>query len=406
MARTHWLLRVILVLGLISTLGTSVVFADPGAPLSPDDSAGVYQPTDDLDALTRGGGGRDRDRDRDDDEDNRGRGRARITWSVRKVEECLGPGESLSKTVSFTSNRAMQNVELDVRPDSSVVDFSPSSFASVAANASNSVTLSLKLPSSTHRSQYVSLIHLTSGHRNLGRPLQVKIKVKQADGTCQRGDDDDDDDDNNNNQHLPRLSVNDVNVTEGNGGTTNATFTVSASSAPTQTITVNYATVNGTATGGASCTTGVDYVTSTGTVTLNAGETSKTFTVQVCGDTTGEANETFFVDLSAPVNASLGDDDGKATILDDDGGQGTQSSLSINDVTVTEGNSGTTNATFTVSLAASSTQVVTVSFATANGSTDPATGGASCTTGVDYVTSTGTVTLNAGETSKTFTVQV
>ena len=74
-------------------------------------------------------------------------------------------------------------------------------------------------------------------------------------------------------------------------------------------------------------------------------------------------NETFFVNLSNPTNATIADGQGVGTIIDDD----PLPSLSINDVTVTEGNSGTTNATFTVTLSAASGQAVTVDYATADG---------------------------------------
>ncbi|WP_293395238.1 Calx-beta domain-containing protein, partial [Nevskia sp.] len=72
-------------------------------------------------------------------------------------------------------------------------------------------------------------------------------------------------------------------------------------------------------------------------------------------------------------------------------------SLSINDVSVTEGNSGTKNATFTVSLSATSTSAVTVSYATANGT---------ATAGSDYAASSGSLTIAAGSTSQTFNVAV
>src|SRR5438034_11610309 len=68
--------------------------------------------------------------------------------------------------------------------------------------------------------------------------------------------------------------------------------------------------------------------------------------ISVNGDTLNEANETFFVNLSSQVNAALTDGQGVGTINNDD----PLPSLAINDVTVTEGNSGTVNAVFTVSL--------------------------------------------------------
>jgi large repetitive protein len=111
------------------------------------------------------------------------------------------------------------------------------------------------------------------------------------------------------------------------------------------------------------------------------------------GDLLDEVNETFFVNLSSATNATIADNQGVGTITDDDA----TPSLTINDVTVTEGNTGSTNATFTVTLSAASGQAVTVDFATAN-NTALAPG--------DYTAASGTLTFAAGETTKTITVSV
>ncbi len=185
----------------------------------------------------------------------------------------------------------------------------------------------------------------------------------------------------------PTLSVNDVTVTEGNSGSTNATFTVSLSAASGNTITVNYATSNGTATSGS------DYTAASGALTFTAGQTSQTFNVAVLGDLLDENNETYTVQLSGATNATISDSTGVGTITDDDG----TPTLSVNDVTVTEGNSGSTNATFTVSLSAASGNTVTVNYATSNGT---------ATSGSDYSAASGTLTFSAGQTSQTFNVAV
>ena len=112
------------------------------------------------------------------------------------------------------------------------------------------------------------------------------------------------------------ISIDDVTQVEGDSGTTAFTFTVTLSSASSQTITVGYATADDTASG-----TGnpKDYnKINNGTLTFNPGETIQTITVFVNGDTTAEPNETFFVDLSNAVGAVLDDDQGLGTILDDD----------------------------------------------------------------------------------------
>jgi hypothetical protein len=184
------------------------------------------------------------------------------------------------------------------------------------------------------------------------------------------------------------ISVNDVSVVEGNTGTTPATFTLNLSTPADHTITVEYATGNGTAHAPS------DYQAASGTVTFAAGETSKSVTVLVNGDTALESDETFLVNLSnATGGATIGDAQGQGTILNDD----TVPALTIDDVTVTEGNSGTTAATFTVSLSAPAVGAVTVRYATANG-TAVAPG--------DYTAVSGTLRFAPGETSKMITVLV
>lgn len=112
---------------------------------------------------------------------------------------------------------------------------------------------------------------------------------------------------------LPTISINDVTQNEGNSGTTNFTFTVSLSAGSGQTVTVSYSTADGTATAPS------DY-TAIGatTLTFNPGETSKQLSVSVNGDTAIESDETFVVNLSNPVNATISDSQGVGTLTNDD----------------------------------------------------------------------------------------
>ncbi|MER2176201.1 MAG: putative Ig domain-containing protein, partial [Stenotrophomonas maltophilia] len=111
---------------------------------------------------------------------------------------------------------------------------------------------------------------------------------------------------------LPSLSINDTSVTEGNAGTVTATLTVTLSAASGQTVTVNYATAN------ASAVAPTDYISASGTLTFAPGTTTQTIAVNVNGDTTPEADETFAVNLTAPTNATLADAQGIVTVLNDD----------------------------------------------------------------------------------------
>jgi glucose/arabinose dehydrogenase len=191
----------------------------------------------------------------------------------------------------------------------------------------------------------------------------------------------------NNDDSQPAISINDVTVTEGNSGTTTATFTVALSNASNEVVSASYTTANGSASAGS------DYVAASGSVSFAPGETSKPISVSVSGDTTFEGNETFNVNLSAPVNATIADNQGVGTITNDDA----QPSISINNAALNEGNSGTSSAAFNVTLSNASTQTITVNFSTANGS---------ATAGTDYVAASGSVSFAAGETSKSINVTV
>lgn len=186
------------------------------------------------------------------------------------------------------------------------------------------------------------------------------------------------------------LSIANASTPEGNSGTSNLAFTVTMSKASTTAVAVAYATSNGTA------TAGQDYVAGAGTLTFAAGETVKSVTVGVIGDTTVESNETFTVKLSTPSGATISHARATGTILNDDTAP-VLPTLSIADVSTTEGNSGTSTMAFTVTLSKAATTLVAVNYATANGT---------ATAGSDYSATSGTINFAAGETAKTVTVAV
>ena len=185
---------------------------------------------------------------------------------------------------------------------------------------------------------------------------------------------------------LPVLSIADRTVTEGNSGSVNAVFGLSLSAPSSQTVTVSYATANGSAVAPG------DYTARSGSVTFTPGQTTASITIVVRGDVLDEVNELFFVDLSGPSGAVLGDAQGMGTITDNDA----TPSLTINNVTMTEGDSART-AVFTVTLSATSGRTVTVDYATTNGTANA---------GSDYVAASGTLTFAAGTRTRTVTITV
>jgi hypothetical protein len=189
------------------------------------------------------------------------------------------------------------------------------------------------------------------------------------------------------------FSMSSINVIEDIGA---LTVTVLRTGGSTGNLTVEYATVDGTA------IAGQDYTASSGTLTFITGETSKTIQLPIANDTATEPDEIFAVvlnnasnleDLSAP-NPLL------VTVQDST----TVPELSINDVSVVEGNAGTTTeAVFTIRLSAATGRVVSGRFLTVNSSNFGAFAGATCgTQGVDYERLSINFLFNPGAT--TFTV--
>ena len=189
----------------------------------------------------------------------------------------------------------------------------------------------------------------------------------------------------------PSISVGDVSVTEGNAGTVDAVFAVTLSAPVTYPVSVDYATLD------ASATAPSDYTQKMDTLTFAPGVTSTTVTVGVNGDTAVEPDEPFYVHLSNAVAATITDAFGQGTILNDDVAVPPLPSFSINSPTVTEGNSGTVNAVFTVTLSAASASTVTVDYTTVDGS---------ATAPSDYTSQSGTLTFSPGQSSQQVAVLV
>jgi hypothetical protein len=109
-----------------------------------------------------------------------------------------------------------------------------------------------------------------------------------------------------------RISINNESDFERDSGLLPITFKVTLDRPSTRTITVHYATANGTAAAGS------DYNATRGTITFAPGQTRRTVTVFVRGDRVKELDETFFVDLSTPTNARIAGGRGRGLIRNDD----------------------------------------------------------------------------------------
>jgi hypothetical protein len=184
----------------------------------------------------------------------------------------------------------------------------------------------------------------------------------------------------------PTINAGDASIAEGDTGSTDLLLPVTLSAAAAGPVTVNFATADGTATAGS------DYTATTGTLTFAPGSTSQNVTVSITGDTTIEADETFFVNLSGAVGGSIGDAQGQGTITNDD-----VAAISVGDASVVEGNSGTVDLIAPVTLSQPSPSQVTVAFATADNT---------ATAGSDYTATSGVLTFAPGTTALGVTVSV
>jgi len=193
------------------------------------------------------------------------------------------------------------------------------------------------------------------------------------------------------NDDFPTLTIDDAaSITEGDSGTKVMTFTATLSQAVNFSVGFDAATADGSGT----ATAGTDYDSASSTgLNILAGQTSKTFSVTVNGDTDIESDETVLVDISNASNATITDSQATGTITNDD-----FPSLSIDDQSSAEGDSGTSQQTFTVSLSQAGLTDVTF---------DIGTTGGSATADDDFASNSATgVTIAAGNTSATFSVDV
>lgn len=200
------------------------------------------------------------------------------------------------------------------------------------------------------------------------------------------------------------FAKNNASIVEGNEGKRFFQVAVTLSSASTQQVSLDYTTQkkNGSA------TSGVDFLSSVGTLTFAPGETSKLISVEILGDKIYEANEYFYIDLIGAKGAAVVTDGAEgsrnswvmATIQNDDANGRPTVGFAKNNQSIVEGNAGTKTMQFTATLSAPAKETVSVEYSTQKNVAGTAKAF------LDYVPTTGTITFNAGETSKTISVEV
>ncbi|WP_172456680.1 Calx-beta domain-containing protein, partial [Microcystis aeruginosa] len=181
------------------------------------------------------------------------------------------------------------------------------------------------------------------------------------------------------------LTVSPASVTE--DGTTNLVYTFTRSGSTTSALTANY-TVGGTA------TNGTDYASIPTSVTFAAGSSTATVTVDPTADTTVESDETVALTLASGTGYTVGTTTAATgTITNDDSTFTSQ--LSINDITVVEGQNS--NAILTVTVDNPNSQPISVNYTTAP---------IDATANVDYTSQTGTLTIAANTATATISIPI
>ena len=274
----------------------------------------------------------------------------------------------LLAAVDFTTGVGTASVDVDYQATSGTLIFQP---------GTTSRTVAIKVRGDTIHEQDEIFTFTLSSPRN--------AEILDGDGQGQITNDD----------SAPAISIADLSITEGDLGLQSAVLTLVLSSSSGLTITLDHATSDLSPMAGAA-TAGGDYVAIVNQpISIPPGSTTAIVPITINGDMLTEDNESFFVNLSNPVNATITDNQAQVSILNDDGPV-----LSVSDVTLEEGNSGTVNAFFTVALSEISAEVVTVAFSTVDGTATAADN--------DYapVVTPGTLKFTSGDTSLSVSIPI
>lgn len=183
----------------------------------------------------------------------------------------------------------------------------------------------------------------------------------------------------------PVWTIGDVSIEETDTGTTNAVFNLMISETSTNTVSVEFFTVDGSA------TAGLDYTATNGTITLLPGATMETVSVEILGDALLETNETFSVTLTNALMSSILKAEGVGTILDD------EPRIQVAALSVVEGNAGFHDVIVDVTLTKPGLFDIQVDYATTN---------LTARSDGDYTAVSGTLTFLVGVTNQIITVPV
>ena len=179
------------------------------------------------------------------------------------------------------------------------------------------------------------------------------------------------------NDDIAYLSIADGSTQEGNSRSKILYFTLTTDILSSIPIEVDYRTQTNTA------TAGEDFIYKEGTATILAGERTATIDIEINGDTKYEEDENFDVLLSSPKGGTINKSSSIGTIINDD-----LPELQITNKNIKEGNGGIQNLEFEITTNSIVFSDVSVDYRTENGT---------AIAGEDYVNTTGTATISAGQ---------
>ena len=176
-----------------------------------------------------------------------------------------------------------------------------------------------------------------------------------------------------------------------------ANLTVTRSGGSLGAVTVNYATSDGTAVGGASCGNGIDFISASGILTFPDGVSSQTIPVQMCLDAENDPGEIFTATISNPTGGATIGAINTVDVSIFDVGQ-SNISLASSRFFIREGK------TVTIAVFRAFNQIGTASvdYQTSSGT---AVGGAACAPGVDFINRSGTIVFPPGAHERSFTIE-
>ncbi len=235
----------------------------------------------------------------------------------------------------------------------------------------------------------------------LSNPVNAKLNTKEVVGTIV---DDDEADSGSDTElpappappspSLPRISIGDASINEGDEGIRHLRFDVSLDRAPDRMVTVDYTTMDGTAKAGS------DYRRRNGRITFPVGESIAMLEIPILGDDLPEPDEKFSIVLRDPVNAELGAARATGTIRNDDKESKDSPlppAIRIEPASTREGDEGSRPLSLAVTLDKASDKRITVRYKTVDGTAKA---------GTDYRAANGRITFSEGETRKTIDVSI